>query len=82
MEPSEETQQKLREIIARVFKVRPEEVKPEARFKEDLGADSLDLILLLYEVEEKLGINLSDEEAKQIQTVADALKLASHLAPK
>jgi acyl carrier protein len=82
MDAPEETERKLKEIIARVFKVRPDELKPECRFKEDLGADSLDLILVLYEVEDHLGVNLSDEEAKQITTVADALRLASQITPK
>ncbi len=81
MEPQEvETQ--LREIIARILKVSPEKVVPEASFKNDLAADSLDLVLLVYEIEDRLGISLSDEDAKNIRTVGDAYRLGSQLTPK
>jgi acyl carrier protein len=82
MSSPEETEKKLKEIVARVFKMPVEQIRLESRFKDDLGADSLDLVLLLYEVEDHLGINLSDDEAKQIQTVGDALRLASQIAQK
>jgi acyl carrier protein len=76
------TEQKVKEIIARVLKVPIEQVRTESRFRDDLGSDSLDLILLLYEMEDQLEIKLSDDEAKQIHTVGDAIRLASQVAQK
>ena len=74
-----EVEAKLKTLISKVLKVSPDKVKPEARFKDDLGVDSLDLVLLLYEIEDQLGIVLSDDDAKNIVTVSDALRLANQL---
>jgi len=74
-----EIEAKLKALIAKTLKVSPDKVKPEARFKDDLGADSLDLVLLLYEIEDQMGIALTDDDAKKIVTVSDALRLASQL---
>jgi acyl carrier protein len=73
-------EEKLKALIAKTLKVSPDKVKPEAGFKADLGADSLDLVLLLYEIEDQMGIALTDDDAKKIATVGDALRLASQLA--
>jgi acyl carrier protein len=54
-------------------------VTPEARFREDLEADSLDLVELIMEFEEKFGGEISDEEAQKITTVGEAVSfLESH----
>lgn len=53
--------------------VEPERVTPEARFREDLEADSLDLVELIMEFEEQFGGTISDEEAQKIRTVGDAV---------
>jgi len=74
-----EVEAKLKALIAKVLKVSPDKVKSEARFKDDLGVDSLDLVLLLYEIEDQMGIALTDDDAKKIVTVSDALRLASQL---
>jgi len=74
-----EVEAKLKALIAKVLKVSPDKVKSEARFKDDLGVDSLDLVLLLYEIEDQMGIALTDDDAKKIVTVSDALRLASKL---
>lgn len=79
---SKDVESQLREIIARILKISPEKVVPEASFKNDLAADSLDLVLLVYEIEDRLGISLSDDDAKNIRTVGDAFRLASQLAAK
>jgi len=79
---SQEVEKQLREIIARILKISPEKVVPEASFKNDLAADSLDLVLLVYEIEDRLGISLSDDDAKNIRTVGDALRLASQMTVK
>lgn len=63
----------VRQIIVEKFERKPEEVTPEARFIEDLGADSLDLTELLMALEEEYKIDI-DDEATELQTVGDAVK--------
>lgn len=79
---AQEIEAQLKAIIAKILKVPIEKVVPEATFKNDLAADSLDLVLLVYEIEDRLGITLSDDDAKNIKTVGDALRLASQLPAK
>ena len=80
MVPAQEIENRLKAIVAQVLQVPPDQVLPESRFKEDLGADSLDLVLLLYELEEKMGMTLSDDDARRMLTVADAVRLVTGLA--
>lgn len=82
MESQESVETQLRSIVAKILKVPPEKVTPEASFKDDLAADSLDLVLLVYEIEDRLGITLSDDDAKKIRTVGDAYRLASQMNAK
>jgi len=63
----------LKDIIVEQLAVDPEEVTLEASFVEDLNADSLDLVELIMEIEEKFGIQVPDEIAEKIVTVADAV---------
>ena len=65
------------DIIVEQLKVSPEEVKVEASFIEDLGADSLDLVELIMAMEEEFGLEISDEDAEKIQTVQDAIHYVS-----
>jgi len=56
-----------------------EKVTPDARFREDLEADSLDLVELIMAFEDKFGAEISDEDAQSIKTVGDAVKyIESH----
>jgi len=75
-------EEKLKALIARVLKVPIEKVQDQARFKDDLGVDSLDLVLLLYEIEDQMGVALSDDDAKSIVTVGDAIRLAGQMLPQ
>lgn len=65
--------EKVKEIVVEMLDRKPEEVTMDARFIEDLGADSLDLTELLMKLEEDYKIDI-DDEANDIQTVGDAVK--------
>lgn len=64
----------VRDIVAEQLSVDKNQVTMESRFIEDLGADSLDMVELVMAFEEKLGIQIADEDAENIQTVGDAVK--------
>ena len=64
---------KIKAIICDQLMVNPEEVNDESSFVEDLGADSLDTVELIMEFEDEFGIEISDEQAEQISTVAEAV---------
>lgn len=70
---SEEIFEKVKAIIAEQLGVDPEKVTPEARFREELEADSLDLVELIMAFEEEFGGEISDEEAQGITTVGEAV---------
>ncbi|MFH0809847.1 MAG: acyl carrier protein [Pseudomonadota bacterium] len=63
---------KMRAIIKEQLGVSEAEIKPEASFAEDLGADSLDLVELVMAMEEEFGIEIPDDDAEKIRTVHDA----------
>ncbi|MDA8155659.1 MAG: acyl carrier protein [Actinomycetota bacterium] len=67
------TEQKVKEIIAKQLGVDMAEVKPEASFVEDLGADSLDTVELVMAFEEGFDIEIPDEDAEKIAKVQDAV---------
>ena len=66
-------EEKVREIIAEQLQIDIEEVKPEASFIDDLGADSLDTVELVMAFEEEFDIEIPDEDAEKIRTVQDAI---------
>jgi len=65
---------RLKKIIVEQLGVDEEEVTPAASFVEDLNADSLDLVELIMTLEEKFGMEISDEDAEKIQKVSDAVE--------
>lgn len=67
--------EKLQHIIAEVLNVDASEVMPGTTFTEDLGADSLDLYQIILGVEDAFDIEIPQEEAEKIVTVADAIDL-------
>ena len=64
---------KVKNIIVEQLGVSPEDVNPEAKFVDDLGADSLDLTELIMAMEEEFGIEIDDEDAQKIIKVKDAV---------
>ena len=68
------TLERIKAIIVELLGVDPAKVTPEARFREDLEADSLDLVELIMEFEEKFGGEISDEDAQKITTVGQAVE--------
>ncbi|RME55965.1 MAG: acyl carrier protein [Caldilineae bacterium] len=68
------TFERVRDIIVDQLDVDPSEVTMEASFKDDLDADSLDLVELIMAFEEEFGGEISDETAQEMQTVGDVVK--------
>ncbi len=66
--------EKMQQIIADVLSVDLDEIKPETTFKDDLGADSLDVFQIIMAVEEEFNIEIPTEEAEKIVTVGDAVE--------
>jgi acyl carrier protein len=69
----EEILGKIQEITAERLGVDEGDVTPDASFREDLEADSLDLVELIMELEEQFGMEIPDEEAEKITTVEEAV---------
>jgi acyl carrier protein len=69
-----ETFERIRSIIIEQLGVETEEVTMEAHFRDDLEADSLDLVELIMAFEEEFGGEISDDEAQKILTVGDAVR--------
>jgi acyl carrier protein len=67
--------EKLREVIASVLSVDPNEITEETTFIEGLGADSLDVYQIIMGIEEAYGIEISAEQAEHISTVGEAVEL-------
>nr|WP_223155921.1 acyl carrier protein [Desemzia sp. C1] len=68
-----ETFETVKKIIVERFGIDEDRVTAEMTFKEDLGADSLDIVELVMEMEDVFGTEISDEDAEQITTVGNAV---------
>ena len=67
-------EERVRDLIVEQLGVNAEQVTPEASFVDDLGADSLDTVELGMAFEEEFGIDIPDEDAEKMLTVADSTK--------
>ena len=65
---------KVKTIVVEQLSVNEDQVTPEAKFIEDLGADSLDQVELVMALEEQFGAEIPDEDAEKLTTVGDAIK--------
>ena len=76
-----ETFDKVKSIIAEKLSVDASKISETSSFIEDLGADSLDTVELIMQLEEAFGIQIPDEDAEKISTVGDAVKyIETHLS--
>jgi acyl carrier protein len=66
-------EERVKDIIVDQLGVSPDQVTPEAKFVEDLGADSLDTVELVMAFEEEFDIEVPDEEAEKLQSVGDVI---------
>ena len=73
---------KVKEIIAKELEVDVKQLTPEAKFIEDLGADSLDIVELVMALEEEFGLDIPDEDADKLKTVGDAMSYLQQHAGK
>lgn len=67
--------EKLKQVIADVLNVDPEEITMETTFVDDLGADSLDVFQIIMGIEEEFDIEIPAEDAEKIATVEEAVNL-------
>ena len=75
--------EKVKKMIVEQLGVSEAEVVPEAKFIDDLGADSLDIVELIMALEDEYGIEIPDEDAEKMETVGDAIKyIEDHLVNK
>ena len=70
----ENVQERVKNIIVEQLGVEADQVKPEAQFVNDLGADSLDTVELIMALEDEFGIEIPDEKAEKIKTVGETIE--------
>ena len=78
----ENVQERVKNIIVEQLGVEADQVKPEAQFVNDLGADSLDTVELIMALEEDFDIEIPDEKAEKIKTVGEAVSYIEENAKK
>ena len=75
------SEEKAKEIIAKELEVSMDQLTPDAKFIEDLGADSLDIVELVMALEKEFEIDIPNEDADKLRTVGDAMNyLKAHSA--
>ncbi len=80
MASREEVFEQVREILVERLDVKEDDVNIGAHLRDDLEADSLDLVELIMDLEERFGVKISDEEAQSITTVGEAVDFISERA--
>lgn len=65
--------EKVKSIVVDQLDASPDQVNPEAKFVEDLGADSLDVVEMIMALEQEFDISISDDEAEKLQSVGDVV---------
>jgi len=78
----ENVQERVKNIIVEQLGVEADQVKPEAQFVNDLGADSLDTVELIMALEEEFDIEIPDDKAEKIKTVGEAVSYIEENAKK
>lgn len=78
----ENVQERVKNIIVEQLGVEADQVKPEAQFVNDLGADSLDTVELIMALEEEFDIEIPDDKAEKIKTVGEAISYIEENAKK
>ena len=78
----ENVQERVKNIIVEQLGVEADQVKPEAQFVNDLGADSLDTVELIMALEEEFDIEIPDEKVEKIKTVGEAIDYIEQNAKK
>ena len=78
----ENVQERVKNIIVEQLGVEADQVKPEAQFVNDLGADSLDTVELIMALEEEFDVEIPDEKAEKIHTVGEAISFIEENAKK
>ena len=66
--------EKVKAILSEQFDVEEDSITAETTLADDLGADSLDVVELMMDLEEQFGITISDEEAMKLSTIGDIVK--------
>tara|TARA_B100000929_G_C15299191_1_gene349776 strand:- start:184 stop:429 length:246 start_codon:yes stop_codon:yes gene_type:complete len=74
MSEEKSIEDRIREIVVEQLGVKPEQITPEAKFIEDLGADSLDTVELVMALEEEFGNEIPDEDAEKLTSVGDVIR--------
>ena len=75
-------EQRIKDIIVEQLGVKADQVTADAKFIEDLGADSLDTVELVMALEEEFGTEIPDEQAEKLQSVGDVIKYIEDLQQK
>jgi acyl carrier protein len=65
----------VRQTVSEVLAVEPESVTEDSKFREELGADSIDLVEIVYALESRLGVMMSEDGLRGVTTIRDALDL-------
>lgn len=65
--------EKVKEIVANILGINPEEITMESSFVDDLGADSLDVVELIMDLQDEFNIEIPDEEAEKVKNVGDVV---------